>query len=319
MNPHAVEPLRDLARLQREMAAAIMQPLAPDEGMRTSTPDGRPMAAVAESFIAPNSRLTAFERLEIYNRQYWFRVLGALAEDFPGLRAVVGRRRFEALSVAYLTEHPSRSFTLRNLGSKLVEWLVANPELAGRRHRLAVDVARIEWAFVEAFDSAERAPLTLDQVATLDDNSRLSLQPHLRLIALDYPADDLVLSLHQREKRQTSEAGVPTDGSSSVEWEAEVEHEDGDAQPVRLPELRRKPTWLAAHRVDFSVYYRRLEREEFQILAAIREGRALGNAIEAGFSESRMSELRRARRVREWFANWAELGWICAQDLEVLL
>ena len=84
--------------------------------MQATAADGRPMTAVAESFIAPNSRLTAFERLEIYNRQYWFRVLGSLAEDFPGLRAVVGGRRFEALSIAYLKEHPSRSFTLRNLG-----------------------------------------------------------------------------------------------------------------------------------------------------------------------------------------------------------
>ncbi len=134
--------------------------------------------------------------------------MGALAEDFPGLRAVVGGRRFEALSIAYLTAHPSRSFSLRNLGSQLPAWLAAHPEQAGRRHRLAVDVARIEWAFVEAFDSAERAPLTVDQVATLDGGSRLALQPHLRLIALEYPADDLVLGLHKQEKRQTSEAGV---------------------------------------------------------------------------------------------------------------
>src|SRR5580658_6232026 len=153
----------DLASLQREMAAAVMQPLTKDENMRTTASDGRPMSEVAESFIAPNSRLTAFERLEIYNRQYWYRILGALAEDFPALRALIGAARFEALSIAYLTEHPSRSFTLRNLGSKLAEGLAAHPSFAGRRHRLAVDVVRIEWAFVEAFDGAENTPLTLDQ------------------------------------------------------------------------------------------------------------------------------------------------------------
>ena len=81
--------------LQREMAAAVMLPLTADEQMRAQTPDGRSTADLAESFIAPNSRLTAFERLEIYNRQYWFRVLGALAEDFPALSAVVGARAFE--------------------------------------------------------------------------------------------------------------------------------------------------------------------------------------------------------------------------------
>lgn len=305
MSSRVVAPPKDLAALQREMAAAIMQPLTADEQMQATTTDGRAMTAVAESFIAPNNRLTSFERLEIYNRQYWYRVLGSLAEDFPGLRAVVGGRRFDALSIAYLAEHPSRSFTLRNLGSKLPEWLAAHRIEAGPRHRLAVDVARIEWAFVEAFDSAERAPLTADQIATLDGQSRLSLQPHLCLMDLAYPADDLVLGLHQREKRQTSEAGV--------------EQDDADDQPAKLPSLRPRRTWLAAHRVDLSVYYRRLEREEFQILTAIRGGRALSEAIEAGFAGSRTANSRRAERVREWFANWAGLAWICAPDLETLL
>jgi hypothetical protein len=294
-----------LLEVQREMAAAVMQPLTPDEDMRAVAPDGRAMREVAEGFIAPNSQLTAFERLEIYNRQYWYRVLGALAEDFPALRAVVGASAFEALSVVFLTAHPSRSFTLRNLGSKLGEWLAANPQWAGRRHRLAVDVVRIEWAFVESFDNAERTPLTLDQIATLEGGSRLALQPHLQLIALDYPADDLVLALHDREKRQTSEAGV--------------KHEGVDSAPAKLPKLRRRATWLASHRVDLSVYYRRLQREEFLTLAAIRAGLPLGEAIEAGFVDSRIPGLKRPQRLREWFANWGELGWICAPDLESLI
>ncbi len=83
-------------------------------------------------------------------------------------------------------------------------------------HRLAQDVARIEWAFVEAFDNAERDALTLDQISTLDGDSRLALQPHLQLIALDYPVDDLVLHLHKNEKRQTSEAGVQHEDDGAV-------------------------------------------------------------------------------------------------------
>jgi hypothetical protein len=295
----------NLEALQREMAAAVMLPLTPDEQMRARTPEGRSTAEIAASFIAPNSRLTAFERLEIYNRQYWFRVLGALAEDFAALSAVVGARAFEKLSIAYLTAHPSRSFTLRNLGSHLPEWIAANPQLAGRRQRLAIDVARIEWAFIEAFDNAENTPLTLDQIATLDANSRLALQPHLRLVALDYPADELVLGLHHRERRQTSEAGV--------------KHEETPDAPAKLPRLRRRSTWLAAHRVDLAVFYRRLEREEFLTLAAIRQGLPLAEALAAGLAESRLSDSRRAQKVREWFATWAELGWICAPDLETLL
>jgi hypothetical protein len=304
------EPM-SLAELQRQMAAAIMMPLTPDEDMRAHAPDGRPMTAVAQSFIAPNSRLTPIERLEIYNRQYWYRVLDALAEDFPALRAVVGSRAFEQLSIEYLTTHPSRSFSLRNLGSKLVEWLAAHPQYAGRRQRLALDVVRIEWAFVEAFDNAERTPLTLDQIATLDGRSPLALQPHLRLLALDYAADDLVLALHKQQKRGTTEAGV--------KHEDTLEQDQGPEPPARLPKLRRRSTWVAAHRVDNAVYYRRLEREEFQTLEAICAGQPLGEALETGFRDSGKPEVRRPALVGTWFGHWAELGWICAPELESLL
>ena len=77
------------------------------------------MRAVTSQIIKPNDRLTSFERLEIYNRQYWFRLMAGFAEDFPGLHAVLGGRRFDAMAKAYLIDCPSQSFTLRNLGFAL--------------------------------------------------------------------------------------------------------------------------------------------------------------------------------------------------------
>jgi hypothetical protein len=293
-----------LAEIQRAMAASVMQPLTSDDNMQARTADGRPMEQVAASFIAPNSQLSAFERLEIYNRQYWYRVLDSLAEDFSALRMILGSRAFHALSIAYLNAHPSRSFTLRNLGAKLVDWLTANPQYAGRRHALAVDVARVEWAFVEAFDNAQYPPLTVEQIATLDAASRLALQPHVRLLALHYAADDLALNLHQRERRNTSEAGVQQD--------------EEELPKAHLPRLHRRPTWVAAHRVDNSVFYLHLRREEFLTLNAIRQGLSLVNALESGFVGSRISQARRPTFVQEWFSRWAELGWICAPPLESL-
>jgi hypothetical protein len=186
-----------------------------------------------------------------------------------------------------------------------VEWLAIHRHMTGRRHRLALDVARIEWAFIESFDSAEHTPLTLEQISTLDAGSRLALQPHLQLIALEYPADDLVLGLHKREKRQASEAGV--------------DHDEANDPPAKLTRLGRRATWVAAHRVENSVYYLRLKHEEYLTLLAIRRGLALAEALEVGFEASGIRPARRAGLVQKWFAAWAELGWVCAPDLESLI
>jgi len=290
-----------LEQLQREMGAAVMQPLTADEQMQpndtTGRWTGRPMGSIAETFIRPNNRLTAFERLEIYNRQYWFRLQSAFHEDFPGLLSVVGAERFEALMNAYLTAHPSRSFTLRNLGHKLCEWLSQNPQYAGKKLALALDVVRVEWACIEAFDNAELPPLTLAEVAALGGDSRLGLQPYVQLLALSYPADDLVLDMHRKQKRESSEAG--TRGETF----------DNDWKPLRLT---KRATWIAVHRADMSLYYKRLSREEFQTLAALQHGLSVSDSLDAGFVGSRASAASRLRLVGQWFANWAELGWICS-------
>src|SRR5262252_10479788 len=113
----------NLEQLQRSMLKVIQQPLTASESMRKRTLDGKPIKPIVDAIIKPNDRLSSFERLEIYNRVYWFRILSALAEDFPGLRAIIGQKNFDRLLVAYLKDCPSESFTLRNLGSRLETWL----------------------------------------------------------------------------------------------------------------------------------------------------------------------------------------------------
>ena len=294
-----------LEQLQREMAAAVMQPLTADESMQpvdtTGRWDGTEMQAVASRFIQPNDRLTAFDRLEIYNRQYWFRLQSTFTEDFPALRAVVGDARFEQLATAYLSAHPSRSFTLRNLGSQLHAWLQQNPSYAGRRIALALDVVRVEWACIEAFDNAELSPMRAEEMALLGADSRIGLQPYVRLLDLAYPADDLVLAMHQRQKRESSEAGSRHEENEGAEENASLR-------------LRKRRTRLAVHRSDYSLYYKPLSEYEYRILSALQAGDTLGNALEKAFEHARISVKRRLALVQSWFANWAELGWICKAD-----
>src|SRR5207244_12494940 len=95
-----------LANLQKAVARAVMQPLTRNEHMRVVGPGGERMRRYAARYIKPNDRLTSFERLEIYNRQYGFRVLGSVAEDVPGLRGILGGRRSAAACAACLAGCP---------------------------------------------------------------------------------------------------------------------------------------------------------------------------------------------------------------------
>src|ERR1700739_2640516 len=111
--------MSELLGIPRRLPAAIMHPLTGNETMPRRRRDGASNAAEADALIKPNDRLSSFERLEIYNRQYWFRLYSSFEEDFPGLKAILGGRKFDRLMREYLTERPSQSFSLRNLGSRL--------------------------------------------------------------------------------------------------------------------------------------------------------------------------------------------------------
>src|SRR5260370_1626537 len=97
----------NLVELQRAFFDVTRQPLTPSENMRPRTTDGKSIKEIAESIIKPNDRLTSFERLEIYNRQYWFRILSALAEDFPALRSILVPNQFDNTPFPSPSDSPS--------------------------------------------------------------------------------------------------------------------------------------------------------------------------------------------------------------------
>jgi hypothetical protein len=290
----------NLLDLQRRMAEDVRRPLTADYEMQQTTEDGSSTEELVASYIAPNSRLSSFERLEIYNRQYWFRLMSAVSEDYPSLNAVIGPKRFESLILAYLRAHPSTSWTLRDLGAKLPAFLVDHPELVGRRHKLAVDVAKLEWAYVDAFDSKRLEPLTAEEAQTIGPDSRLFLQPHLQLLELTYPVDTLVLAVKK---------GMPdTDIVSSAASQKETQHR------VKLPPMRQQRVYLAVHRFEDSVYYRRIEREMFLILSAFRTGSSVTDAIVSGFAKTRLKPEEQAALIQQCFAHASELGWFCTAE-----
>ncbi len=287
----------DLDHIQRAMFDAVRQPLTASENMRQRTSDGRSLHRIADDIIKPNDRLTSFERLEIYNRQYWFRVLAALGEDFQGLRMIVGERSFEKLSIAYLRDCPSQSFTLRNLGSRLEQWLRSHTELISGVEDLALDMVRLEWAEIEAFDGAGKPKLSEADLPALGPDPQFELQPYIRLLDLRYPVDEMLLNI--RSGQQENDI---------------VSNAVAERTPRRRSRKRLLPgpekIFLAVHRADNSVYFKRLDAEAFGILCALRDGKRLSEAVECVDWSSRGGEYA-AENLQAWFALWSSQGWFC--------
>jgi len=280
------------------MAAAVMRPLRRDSGMQSKWTDGRSMKRVAAGFIKPNDRLNSFERLEIYNRQYWFRLRDCFYDDYPGLRAILGDRRFEQMAEAYLAQNPSECFTLRNLGRRLLKFLDAQPRWIRPNAGLALDIARLEWAHIEAFDNEARPPLEMNSLAGKDPaRIRLRLQPHITLLRLGHEVDEFLIKIKQGERLR--------DEASNA-----MEMRQSRLRNRLRRQLRAKTVFLVVHRHKDAVFYKRLEAGPFCVLSALARGATIAKACEE-LALTGMVHENIGADIKSWFETWASLGWFC--------
>jgi hypothetical protein len=177
--------------------------------------------AIAEQWIKPGVALSGAERLELYHRQYWYRLLDSLAEDFPMLRRMAGDALFWDLIEHYLIERPSQSFTLRHLGEAFAAFLEISALLDDRQHQWFAALARMEYAQMESFEALQCA---LPQPDDLQRNI-IALQAHLRLIELPVPAD----LCHEWEDFSPAAATPP-----QHVWIAVWRHASGRSESMRV-------------------------------------------------------------------------------------
>jgi hypothetical protein len=292
--PSRIGSTSELRSFQRMMAAAVLRPLTKGNRLQPRWIDGRPMEKVAAEFISPNDRLTSFERLELYNKMYWFRLFDSIREDCPGLVAALGEGPFVRLSEAYLARCPSRSFTLRNLCSRLERFILENPRLTAPRTALASEIARFEWAQTVAFDGESLPVVDGAHLArTPPARLRLGIQPYVTLLGLRYPVDSFLGRVKRRDALRSEASNTPDSAAAR--------------RTVRRAALPRPSrTFVAVHRLHNRLFHKRLDPAAFRILEALGCGITLSRAIAAAGPKVK------ARQVRTWFKTWMALGWFCA-------
>ncbi len=259
-----------LDETQRLFAEALLH-------RQTLAEDGA-LSARAEATAAGSSRMTPTEQLDVYREQFWLRHVACLAEDYPVVEALVGKAPFEDLVAAYLDAHPPQRFLIRDLGQDLASFLARTPPW--KEDALLTDVARVEWAFVDAFDAPDAPPLDPASIAGIGEDdwprARLVLHPSLQRLQLQHPAHEL-----------------------------RVAHRAG--QPVVRP--RPAPAAVVVYRRELGTYQEIVDRRALALLDLLAAGERLGDAGERVAAESGGGDAVEAS-IGDWFARWAALGWI---------
>jgi hypothetical protein len=241
----------------------------------------------AARMIAPGPRMTPGERLQIYRDGYRGRLVECLADDYAAVRFLLGEGPFEAMAHAYIDEHPSQSPNLNGFGRSMGPFLAERAEAAGAPgvDLFAADLARLEWAIVEAIHAAPSPPLTLDRFEPMTPDewatARLIPAASVRILRLGHDANAYYQAF--RDDARPSAPG-PTSSATLV------------------------------HRKGWVVWRSDLTPAMARLLEAIVAGAPLGEALDTSISDEDEDEGTQAH-VTHWFRDWVGGGVFTAVEL----
>ena len=137
---------------------------------------------------APDAR-----RFSVYRNNVAVSLIGAMEARFPVVRRLVGDEFFRGMARAFTARHKPATAVIIQYGAGFADFIAAF-EPAQDLPYLA-DVARLENAWVEAYHSAEAAPLALTALAAIDPAKfaelKLVFHPAARLLRSDHPAGSI--------------------------------------------------------------------------------------------------------------------------------
>jgi hypothetical protein len=252
----------------------IARPIDLQSRMNSISPSGNPMEEEACRYIVPSFTLKAHQRMEIYNQQYWWRLLSALHESFPFLTRLFGYKDFnQEIGIPYLEACPPDTWTLSLLGARLPDW-IANHYLKEDK-KLVEAVAEIDWAFNYHFIAEKKSPPDPNDPQIL--TRKLFLQPHVTLFALD---DDLFWMRNKFLERD-------------VEW--------WQTNPFPDPPNVGPCSFVLYRNFENQVVEKKVDEEEFCALTRVLTGCSIESLLESAEGE----------RVPAWLQRWMALGWLC--------
>jgi hypothetical protein len=279
---NSAEKLPALAQTQKLFLEALLEPLSKESRKDTSllpTKKGlsQNFKKTANRIIAPNSKLTAVERLDLYHCQYWYRIIDSLAEDFPHLRTLLGEKRFWNVLERFLIACPPNSFTLRHLGAQLSDFIAKDRTLPKNLRSWAANITRFEYAFMESFAAGEFTAATSNDFAA----AKLQLQPSVNILTLSQPVAQW---LEEKQKKN------------------EIKNQKSKIGATALKARRQLVTvWRAP---NHKLFYAEEPLAILPLLQSFQKGGTLKTII------NRLKRLPENSLLQESLTRWQRRGWI---------
>jgi hypothetical protein len=239
------------------------------------------LAESAAERLRSKGDLGGFDRLGVYNEQYWFRLVTVMQSDYTAAIHLMGLQQFNEWAVRYLVAHPPASPFLSDLDAGFHGFLEAG--YAGPQREAVLQAIAYERALSKAFDAPDGATLAaagLGPEALMAE--RLRLAPHLTPLHIDWDfAEYRGRCLGDESLEATMEPPARVSADLAVHRDADLRVMKTEVPPAALALLRAFPGTLPE-------VFARLDG----VLAP---------------SDQAMLE----REVSGWFRDWAAEGWLC--------
>lgn len=246
-----------LAGLQARFSAVLRTPLSAAGGALHADARAYPRAAIDD--ILPSSKLTAAERLGVYQRQYWMRLLRLLQEQYPLTTRLCGAWDFNQRAIAFLCRHAPHGSDLASVAEGFEPYL---------ENALREDPLRIPGVPPLPRDA-------LQQAARLDAAFRRVFMAPAEPTFLPSAGDTATLS--ERRVRMSRALARVDEAWPLLELRARTSNAPSDG-PIALPApLARRRSW-AIFRTDRGVTHLELERDQARLLELLQDN-TLGGAL----------------------------------------
>ncbi|MDA3961639.1 MAG: putative DNA-binding domain-containing protein [Planctomycetota bacterium] len=278
-----VTPPEELRDLERCFAASIQTPLQIDADGYAYQTEHYNAATVASMCDGP--MLGGTERLQVYNQQYWFRLLTIMQKEFPLTRRRLGLLSFNRMVTAYLTRYPSRHPELHHLSNDLEQFLAEDHQWNTPALRQAAHLDRLH---IEIFFAIEHQDF---------DGASLSDENLQALLTRPLPFQSAWHRYHE-------------DSNNVEQRRIAHAHPDDDSPLIKQ---RKVAHWVIYRSRRGKVVEHALDPLQDRLLAQLGNGVALGDACSELQNTCTQAELSRlGREIAVWFHDWARLGWFRA-------